>query len=145
MKKYSNMHKYYKKVWRALHCSSNAKKKIIENLQSDVEEYLTQFPKATEQEVIEKFGEPEKYAKAFASSLDDVELQKCVSRSRFGKKFWIAIGIAIIIIITIAVISIVYNNNKESTEYYSEDIVYSSDEEIWSLSCRIKFLLFNIS
>lgn len=125
MNKHGNMDKYYKKVWRALNCSSCTKKKILNNLKSDIEEYLEDYPNITEQEIIEKFGEPEKYAEAYISSMNNIELKKCFSINKFVKKFGIIIGLLVVLILIITVVIIISQNTKESTQYYSESITYS--------------------
>lgn len=123
MKKHSNLHKYYKKVWRALNCSSKTKRQIIDNMKSDIEEYIEVNPNASDEQIIEKFGEPEKYAKAYLTTLNEDELCKRVRINCFGKKFWIISAIIVVLVLTITVVGIISHNNKNATKYYSEDVV----------------------
>lgn len=123
MKKHSNLRKYYKKVWRALNCSSKAKKQIMDNMKSDIEDYIEANPNVSDEQIIEKFGEPKKYAKAYLATLDEDELCERIKINRFGKKFWVVSAIIIILILIITIVGIISHNNKKTTRYYSEDVV----------------------
>lgn len=120
-----NLNRYYKEVEKALKCSSKAKKEILNNMRSDIEDYIAEHPAATESEIRLKFGEPQQYADEFLVSLDKKELGRKVWLSRIGLKFWIISALIMILLLALTIIGIIIRNERTKPEYYSEEIVYN--------------------
>lgn len=120
-----NLNRYYKEVEKALKCSPKAKEDILNNMKSDIEDYITEHPAVTESEIRLKFGEPQQYADEFLATLDKKELSRKVWLSRIGLKFWIISALIMIILLALTIIGIIIRNERTKPEYYSEEIVYN--------------------
>ena len=119
-----NLNRYYKEVEKALKCSSKAKKEILNNMKSDIEDYIVEHPAATESEIRLKFGEPQQYADEFLATLDKKELSRKVWLNRIGLKFWIISALIMALILALTIIGIIIRNEKSKPEYYSEEVNY---------------------
>lgn len=120
-----NLARYYKKVGRALNCSPKARKQIIANLKSDLEEYMEQNPTATDEQLLERFGTPDDYAQAFLAQLGEEEWRSRLRANRFGKRFWIIFAIAATLVVAITTAYVLHRNKQQAAKYDSGEVVSS--------------------
>lgn len=113
---------YFKAVKKAMHCPKKARKYILNNMISDVEEYINLHPSATMQEIQEHFGTPDSYAKEYIACLDSNILYHKVAKHQFRNTVWIAVGVAVVLIFSILAYTISKQIQDGLSYYYSEDI-----------------------
>ena len=122
MKKNKELTDYCKAVKKNLHCSKQLKKEILHALESDIEEYLEQNPDTTAEDVREHFGDPADFARESLSVLDDEEIQRQISKSKFIKRIVLIAVIIICLVFTTTAILVVMENSRAAIYYYSEEI-----------------------
>ena len=66
--------KYYRQIKRWLPCGGKTKKRLMENIQSTVKEYLANNPEADFSAVQARFGTPQQIAASFIDEMDTAEL-----------------------------------------------------------------------
>ena len=77
---------YYRKIEKALPCSTETKKKILFDLKSNIAEYFDEYPEAEMSDIINHFGTPDLFASEYVASLEDAELNKKVHKSKWIKR-----------------------------------------------------------
>ena len=123
MIKKAELDNYCQQIEKILVGNQSDKSKILNTARCDMEEFLTEFPDATVDDLVKRFGTPEDYAKEYAFSLDSGELAQKLNVVRFRKKA-IMIGVAIVFAIALFVaILVIRNNTRNSSRYYEEVIV----------------------
>ena len=126
MVKEAELEKYCRKIEKVLVGNQTDKAKILKTAKCDMEEFLEEFPDATMDDLVKRFGAPEDYAREFVSGLDSGELTRKLNVARFRKKA-IMIGVAVVVAIVLFVaVLVIRNNTRESTRYYEEVIVYGT-------------------
>ena len=126
MVKEAELEKYCRKIEKVLVGNQTDKSKILNTARCDMEEFLTEFPDATVDDLVKRFGTPEDYAREFISGLDSGELTQKLNVVRFRKKA-ITIGVAVIVVIVLFVaVLVIRNNTRKSTRYYYEEIEYGT-------------------
>lgn len=114
---------YYRKIEKALPCSTETKKKILFDLKSNIAEYLDKYPEAEMSDIINHFGAPDLFASEYVASLEDAELNKKVHKSKWIKRGVIIAVIAVILLSAITTIWVISENYKAADYYYQEDII----------------------
>ena len=66
----NELKRYYKAIGQALNCPRSARNSILKNVKSDIEEYLTDHPSASLEELQRMFGTPDTYAREYAANPD---------------------------------------------------------------------------
>ena len=123
MVKEAELEKYCRKIEKALVGNQTDKARILNTAKCDMEEFLEEFPDATMDDLVKRFGTPEDYAREFISGLDSGELTQKLNVVRFRKKA-IMVGVAIVFAIALFVaILVIRNNTRNSSRYYEEVIV----------------------
>ena len=123
MVKEAELDNYCQQIEKILVGNQSDKSKILNTAKCDMEEFLEEFPDATMDDLVKRFGTPKDYAKEYASGLDSGELTRKLNVARFRKKA-ITIGVAVIVVIVLFVaVLIIRNNTRNSTRYYEEVIV----------------------
>ncbi len=123
MVKEAELEKYCRKIEKALVGNQTDKARILNTAKCDMEEFLEEFPDATMDDLVKRFGTPEDYAREFISGLDSGEVTKKLNVTKFWKKA-ITIGVAVIVVIVLFVaVLVIRNNTRKSTRYYEEVIV----------------------
>ena len=123
MVKEAELDNYCQQIEKILVGNQSDKSKILNTARCDMEEFLEEFPDATMEDLVKRFGTPEDYAKEYASGLDSGELTRKLNVARFRKKA-ITIGVAVIVVIVLFVaVLVIRNNTRNSTRYYEEVIV----------------------
>ena len=126
MIKKAELDNYCQQIEKILVGNQSDKSKILNTARCDMEEFLTEFPDATVDDLVKRFGTPEDYAKEYAFSLDSGEVTKKLNVTKFWKKA-ITIGVAVIVVIVLFVaVVVIRNNTRKSTRYYYEEIVYGT-------------------
>ena len=126
MVKETELEKYCRKIEKVRVGKQIDKARILNTAKCDMEEFLEEFPDATMDDLVKRFGTPEDYAKEYASGLDSGELAQKLNVVRFRKKA-ITIGVAVIVVIVLFVaVLVIRNNTRKSTRYYYEEIEYGT-------------------
>lgn len=126
MIKKAELDNYCQQIEKILVGNQSDKSKILNTARCDMEEFLTEFPDATMEDLVKRFGTPEDYAKEYAFSLDSGELAQKLNVARFRKKA-IMIGVAVIVAIVLFVaVLVIRNNSRNAIRYYEEVIVYGT-------------------
>lgn len=114
---------YYRKIEKALPCSTETKKKILFDLKSNIAEYLDEYPEAEISDIINHFGAPDLFASGYAASLEDAELNKKVHKSKWIKRGVIIAVIAVILLSAITTIWVISENSQHAGYYYQESVI----------------------
>lgn len=67
---------YCKEVKAAIQGDDDYKNSVIKNLEADLEEYISDHPDATEQQILAYFGDPKDYAEELDSTLSPSEKEQ---------------------------------------------------------------------
>ena len=113
---------YFSSIDKALHSSTNEKRHIIKALRSDVEEYLNEFPEASLENLMSRFGTPDSIAMEYVQGMPVDEIGARINSGRFNKKavlIALAVIIGLVLVFLCATIFIMWDR---SSQYYFEDI-----------------------
>ena len=123
MVKEAELDNYCQQIEKILVGNQSDKSKILNTARCDMEEFLEEFPDATMEDLVKRFGTPEDYAKEYASGLDSGELAQKLNVVRFRKKA-IMIGVAVVVVSVLFVaVLVIRNNTRNAIRYYEEVIV----------------------
>lgn len=117
---------YYSSIDKALRSSHEEKRHIIKALRSDVEDYLTEFPEASLENLMSRFGTPDSIANEHMRDMPIDEISKRISSAKANKKT------VLIVLVVIAAITFIYLLSRIlialdfSTQYYDEEIISAS-------------------
>ena len=126
MVKEAELEKYCRKIEKVLVGNQTDKARILNTAKCDMEEFLEEFPDATMDDLVKRFGTPEDYAREFISGLDSGEVTKKLNVTKFWKKA-ITIGVAVIVVIVLFVaVLVIRNNTRNAIRYYYEEIEYGT-------------------
>lgn len=114
---------YYRKIEKALPCSTETKKKILFDLKSNIAEYLDEYPEAEISDIINHFGAPDLFASGYVASLEDAKLNKKVHKSKWIKRGVIIAVIAVILLSAITTIWVISENSQHAGYYYQESVI----------------------
>lgn len=110
---------YFNAIRKELRTASSEKQQIIEALQSDIEEYLTDFPEATLENIISRFGTPESIAKEHLHALPMDEIRSELDIARFNKKATlIALATVVGVVFAFLIIMTLISLDNSSQHYY---------------------------
>ena len=110
---------YFNAIRKELRTASSEKQQIIEALQSDIEEYLTDFPEATLENIISRFGTPESIAKEPLHALPMDEIRSELDIARFNKKATlIALATVVGVVFAFLIIMTLISLDNSSQHYY---------------------------
>ena len=98
------------------------RRRLLDTLQSDLEEYLAQNPNATQEQIEQQFGKPEQFAKALLDALSGPEHTK-VRRMQRLAILAMVLAIAVGLFFSSVAIYIAIESRPQPT-YYSEEITY---------------------
>lgn len=118
--RHSSIDRYCHQVKKQLPFS--LRRRLLDTLQSDLEEYLVQNPNATHAQIEQQFGKPEQFAKAFLETLEAAERAK-VRRMQRLAILAMAVAIAVGLFFSSVAIYIAIESRPQPT-YYSEEITY---------------------
>lgn len=123
MIKKAELDNYCQQIEKILVGNQSDKSKILNTARCDMEEFLTEFPDATVDDLVKRFGTPEDYAREYVSGLDSGELFKKLNIAAFRKKA-ITIGVVTLVgIVAAAMIWMFCVNKRSADRYYDEGII----------------------
>ena len=86
MVKEAELEKYCRKIEKVLVGNQTDKARILNTARCDMEEFLTEFPDATVDDLVKRFGTPEDY-EDLKRSYDEQKAQ-LISNSNYGLADW---------------------------------------------------------
>lgn len=110
---------YYKEISSALICSAKQKKAFMNELKSDIDEYLAACPQADMDKIKAEFGTAQEIASSFLTGSDTAEIKKKLD---IRKLILIAVVIALVIYLAFVVISLI-DVHTEAHGYIEEGIM----------------------
>lgn len=114
---------YYKAIEKKIHTSKSIKKKILHSLESDIADFIEEYPEKSVTDVINHFGEPADFAKESLSILDETEIQNEVRKSKWIKRGILIVVAAIVLIAAIVAVCIIIDNSQTAVYYYSDGVI----------------------
>lgn len=93
----NELKRYYKAIGQALNCPRSARNSILKNVKSDIEEYLTDHPSASLEELQRMFGTPDTYAREYAANPDLSIISRKLSRKKIRNRICGCLAAAIAI------------------------------------------------
>lgn len=115
--------KYFSSIDNALRSSSGEKQHIIKSLRSDIEEYLAEFPEASFENLMSRFGTPDSIAKEYIQGMPVDEINKRIGSAKANKKMILIVLVVIAAIVFIYLFSRMLLALDFSTQYYDEEII----------------------
>lgn len=120
MQKQAIIENYIKRAGK--NCPHSFKRKLMEDLKSNLYDYIDENPDASFDAIVEHFGLPEKFSDEYILAMDDKTRKQLVSKNKLLKLVF-SIGVAILLIIAIVTsIWIIVENSQTAGVYYSEGI-----------------------
>ena len=106
---------YKKKLKKHLPCKNVVKKRLLENFQTSLDEFLEDHPSPTAEELNAAFGPPEEMAKILSAEIS----QEDVARYRKGRKIKRILSVVLAVVVTASVLYLAFWKQKPIT--YEED------------------------
>lgn len=120
MNKQTIIRNYLKRAGK--NCPHSFKRKLIEDLESNLCDYIDENPDASFNDLVEHFGLPEKFSDEYVLAMDDETRKQLISKNKL-LKLVLSIGITIFLIIAIITsIWIIVENSQTAGVYYSEGV-----------------------
>lgn len=113
---------YYKEISSALICSAKQKKAFMNELKSDIDEYLATCPQADMDKIKAEFGTAQEIASSFITGSDTAEIKRKLD---IRKLLIIAVIIALAIYLAFIVISLI-DVHSEAHGYIQESVMMVS-------------------
>ncbi len=100
---------YYRQIRNNLYCSKKRKKRLLDELKTNVEESLEENPNLTYGELLEIYGTPNEIADSYIESLDPEEYAEDIRRIKrkkwmFGIVFFSVIAFAIVYLLHLTIV-----------------------------------------
>lgn len=96
---------YYRQIRNNLYCSKKRKKRLLDELKTNIEESLEEKPNLTYEELLEIYGTPKEIADSYIESLDPEEYAEDIRRIK--RKKWM-FGIVFFSVITFAIVYLLH-------------------------------------
>jgi hypothetical protein len=114
---------YLKLVRSELYLDSKKKNKIVNDLRCSIKDFSENNPSANLSDLYEEYGTPKDLACEFIGQEDGEKLKQKIHISK-RIKFWIAIGIILVILIVSTITILNYIENRHYRDgYYIETII----------------------
>ncbi|MBQ3137700.1 MAG: hypothetical protein IJB74_09505 [Clostridia bacterium] len=107
---------YYSQIGRLILCGRKQKKDFLCQLKENVEEFVSDTPEATMEDIEKAFGTPESIGGSFIENTDSIKIKKQI---RLKKFLVIAVVIALIIYALFVVLSLI-DVHTEAYGYFEE-------------------------
>ncbi len=107
---------YYSQIERLLFCDRKKKKEFLCQLKENVEDFLSDMPEATMEDIKKAFGTPESICGSFIENTDSVKIKKQI---QLKKVLIISVIIALIIYALFVVASLI-DVHTEAHGYFEE-------------------------
>lgn len=100
---------YYRQIRNNLYCSKKRKKRLLDELKTNIEESLEEKPNLTYGELLEIYGTPKEIADSYIESLDPEEYAEDIRRIKrkkwmFGIVFFSVIAFAIVYLLHLTIV-----------------------------------------
>lgn len=100
---------YYRQIRNNLYCSKKRKKRLLDELKTNIEESLEEKPNLTYEELLEIYGTPKEIADSYIESLDPEEYAEDIRRIKrkkwmFGIVFFSVIAFAIVYLLHLTIV-----------------------------------------
>lgn len=109
---------YIKNIKKQLKISTKYKKTLLNNLEVNINSYISEHPNATYNDLVDNFGTPEDVSESFYASLSSDE----INYQQNFKKHIIIIAIAVGLICIFFFVHYYHNLNKNLPSYTIEKI-----------------------
>lgn len=109
---------YIKNIKKQLKISSKYKRTLLNDLEINIDSYISEHPNTTYKDLVENFGTPEDVSESFYESLSSNEIRK----QQKLKKHIIIIAVTVGIICVFSFIHYYQNLNKNLPSYTIETI-----------------------
>lgn len=106
------------------HCPYPLRKKLIKELESNLSDFVEQYPDSTMTDIIEHFGSPGKFTDEYILAMDEPERQRIVQKSKWMKRLILLAALLILLIISVTAVWIIHENSRNLSYYYYEEITY---------------------
>lgn len=103
------------------HCPYPVRKKLMEELESNLSDFLEQYPDSTITDIVEHFGSPEKFADEYILAMDESRRRGILRKSKWIKRMIFIAALLILLVITVTAVWIVHENSQDVTVYYTEE------------------------
>lgn len=114
---------YYSQIERLLFCDRKKKKEFLCQLKENVEEFISDMPEATMEDIVKVFGEPGTIAESFIANADRARIKKQI---QLKKVLVITAVIALIIYALFVVLSLI-DVHTEAHGYFEEGFLAVGD------------------
>ena len=108
---------YCKEVKAAIQGDDDYKNSVIKNLEADLEEYISDHPDATEQQILAYFGDPKDYTEELDATLSPSEKEQRKTLRRRVLIAAVAALVAALLIWAGAVVSAKEETTKQTNNY----------------------------
>ena len=103
---------YQKKLRKQLPCKNAVKKRLLENFQASLDEFLEDHPSPTIEELDTAFGPPEEMVKILSAEIS----QEDVARYRKGCKIKRILSVVLAVVVTASVLYLAFWKQKPITQ-----------------------------
>ncbi|MBR6567336.1 MAG: hypothetical protein IKK60_01645 [Clostridia bacterium] len=114
---------YYSRINAAVLCDRRQKKEFLYQLKENVQEFISDTPDATMEDIEKAFGTPESISGSFIENTDSLKIRKQV---QLKKALIISVVIALIIYALFVVISLI-DVHIEAHGYFEEGLLAISN------------------
>lgn len=121
-----DIRKYIRTTKRLIACPRKYRRKILDNMERDIKQFIKENPSAGSPEVVGYFDTPEKLAQTYLDSVPHEELVKHKYKRRYRFTISLIVLIACFIIISI----FLYYKFNEREVIYVEEKIEILDEDI---------------
>lgn len=123
-----NLKKYYRQIRNGILCDHNKKKKFLNDLKTNINDFKLTNQNTTFSDIVNHFGAPEDIINNFNVVLDEIYIKKYNKNKIF--KASILIFLIIIIIAIVSIATIIVTNNHRNAMYYFDETISSMNSEI---------------
>lgn len=109
---------YYHRIRKLMVCKNRDKKKLIAELEGNIDAFLEDHPGASFDDITGHFGTPEDIAIDYISSVEGSELGNGLNKARFVKRLSLVVGLVIVLIFSLMCV-FCYLKNVESAEGFA--------------------------
>lgn len=119
------LNRYLKKIRNSIPSIYKNKKNVINDMQQNIRNYLSEFPNASFEDIQKEFGTPSEITAAFLNELPDTYAANTITRK---KRHLIFFALLSAVIISFLFMWIIYL--RGNTVVYIEDTVYIYEETV---------------
>lgn len=116
------LRRYYRTIRSYLPCSNKLKRKVLNEIQGNVDAYLIEFPDADIAQIEARFGTPQAIAAAYVNDMDTKELLYAL---RIRRKITTSITVCIMLFLLLwgVTVGAAYVHACKATDGYTESVL----------------------